>query len=93
MHDMSTPPPQLSPTTAPATAVPLQGEDFLHPAGIEGVYELGTPLVYRAVLHLGSVARVAQGRVAALKGVRSGAGQAPGFELEDLELVTAVRVR
>ncbi|CAM9095659.1 unnamed protein product, partial [Laminaria digitata] len=66
-----------------------QVEDFLHHAGIEGVYELGTPLVYRAVLHLGSVARVAQGRVAALKGVRSGAGQAPGFELEDLELVTA----
>lgn len=65
-------------------------EDFLNHAGIEGVYELGTPLVYRAILHLGSVARVAQGRVAALKGVRSGAGQAAGFELEDLELVTAV---
>lgn len=65
-------------------------EDFLHHAGVEGVYELGTPLVFRAMLHLGSVSRVAQGRVAALKGVRSGAGQAPGFELEDLELVTAV---
>ncbi|CAM9478652.1 unnamed protein product [Pylaiella littoralis] len=66
-----------------------QVEDFLHHAGIEGVYELGTPLVYRAILHLGSVARVVQGRAAALKGVKSGAGQAPGFELEDLELVTA----
>lgn len=68
----------------------VQVEDFLHHAGIEGVYELGTPLVYRAMLHLGSVARVAQGRVSALKGVRSGTGQSPGFELEDLELVTAV---
>eukprot|EP00752_Nemacystus_decipiens_P002463 g2319.t1 len=66
-----------------------QVEDFLHHAGIEGVYELGTPLVYRAILHLGSVARVVQGRAAALKGVRSGAGQAAGFELDDLELVTA----
>lgn len=66
-------------------------EEFLHHAGIEGVYELGTPLVYRAMLHLGSVARVVQGRAAALKGVKSGSGQAPGFELEDLELVTAVR--
>ncbi|CAM9830269.1 unnamed protein product, partial [Hapterophycus canaliculatus] len=35
-----------------------QVEEFLHHAGIEGVYELGTPLVYRAMLHLGSVARV-----------------------------------
>ncbi|CAN0189596.1 unnamed protein product, partial [Ectocarpus sp. 4 AP-2014] len=66
-----------------------QVEDFLHHAGIEGVYELGTPLVYRAMLHLGSVARVVQGRAKALKGVKSGSGQAPGFELEDLELVTA----
>lgn len=66
-------------------------EDFLHHAGIEGVYELGTPLVYRACLHLGCVARVSQGRVAALKGVKSGAGQATGFELDDLELVTTVR--
>ena len=47
--------------------------------------------MYRAMLHMGSVARVAHGRASALKGVRSGAGQAPGFELEDLELVTTVR--
>lgn len=73
------------------TNPPKKVEDFLHHAGIEGVYELGTPLVYRAILHLGSVARVVQGRAAALKGVRSGAGQAAGFELDDLELVTAVR--
>lgn len=81
--------------TLPTTTNPpeKQVEDFLHHAGIEGVYELGTPLVYRAILHLGSVARVVQGRAAALKGVRSGAGQAAGFELEDLELVTAVRFR
>lgn len=68
----------------------MKVEDFLHHAGIEGVYELGTPLTYRACLHLGCVARVSQGRIAALKGVRSGAGQTAGFELEDLELVTTV---
>lgn len=67
-----------------------QVEDFLHHAGIEGVYELATPFAYRACLHLGCVARVSQGRIAALKGVRSGSGQAPGFELDDLELVTTV---
>lgn len=72
---------------------PPQVEDFLHHAGIEGVYELGTPLVYRAMLHVGCVARVAKGRAEALKGVQAGLGQAPGFELEDLELVTAVRMR
>lgn len=88
----TTPPPLFStPVPAVLRLHRTQVEDFLHHAGIEGVYELGTPLIYRACLHLGCVARVSQGRVAALKGVRSGAGQAPGFELEDLELVTTVR--
>lgn len=73
--------------------LPLKVEDFLHHADIEGVYELGTPLEYRACLRLGCVARVSQGRIAALKGVRSGLGQSATFELDDLELVTTVRAR
>ncbi|CAN0230198.1 unnamed protein product, partial [Discosporangium mesarthrocarpum] len=60
---------------------------LLHP-DVEGVYELGTPALYRACLHLGCVARVAPGRAGLLKDVRMGAGQVAGFELEDLELVT-----